>query len=45
VRRFEDLPSNARAFVRAVEQECGCRVELISVGPSREQVIRLDGAR
>ena len=45
VRRFEDLPKNAQAFVRAIVDECGCKIELISVGPSREQVIRLDGVR
>ena len=43
VRRFEDLPPNARAFVEAVSQECGSPILLVSVGPSREQVIRLDG--
>ena len=40
-RRFDDLPAPARAFVRAIEAECGVPVELVSVGPSREQVIRL----
>ena len=45
VRRFDDLPLNARNFVRAIEAECGVPVELVSVGPSREQVIRLDGGR
>jgi adenylosuccinate synthase len=43
VRRFEDLPANAQAFIRAIETECGVPVCLVSVGPSREQVIRLDG--
>jgi len=40
VRRFGDLPATARDFVRAIEAECGVPVELVSVGPSREQVIR-----
>lgn len=39
VRRMEDLPANARRFVEAIEQEAGARVTLVSVGPSREQVI------
>ena len=38
--RFDDLPAAARAFVLAIEAECGVPVELVSVGPSREQVIR-----
>ena len=45
VRRFEDLPPNARAFVEAIRAETGVPVSLVSVGPSREQVIRLDGVR
>jgi adenylosuccinate synthase len=39
-RRFDDLPTPARDFVLAIEAECGVPVELVSVGPSREQVIR-----
>ena len=40
VREFDALPAPAREFVRAIEAECGVPVELVSVGPSREQVIR-----
>lgn len=39
VRNFDDLPSQAQAFVRRVEQLLGCPVDLISVGPEREQAI------
>lgn len=45
VRRFDDLPPNARRFVEAIVEESGVPVSLVSVGPSREQVIRLDGVR
>ncbi len=45
VRTFDALPQNARNFIRAIEVECGVPIELVSVGPSREQVIRLDGGR
>lgn len=45
IRRFEDLPLDARCFVRAIEEECGVPVQLVSVGPSREQVILLDGVK
>jgi adenylosuccinate synthase len=39
-RRFDDLPAPARDFVLAIEAEVGVPIELVSVGPSREQVIR-----
>ncbi len=39
VRSFDDLPAQAQAFVRRVEQLLGCPVDLISVGPSREQAV------
>ena len=40
VRHFDELPTAARDFVGAIEAECGVPVGLVSVGPSREQVIR-----
>jgi adenylosuccinate synthase len=39
VRNFDDLPRQAQAFIRRVEQLLECPVDLISVGPSREQAI------
>ncbi len=42
VRRLEDLPANARRFVEAIAEEAGAPISLVSVGPSREQVILLD---
>ncbi|MCC6387235.1 MAG: adenylosuccinate synthase [Dehalococcoidia bacterium] len=39
VRNFDDLPKAAQAFIRRVEQLLECPVDLISVGPSREQAI------
>jgi adenylosuccinate synthase len=39
VRNFDDLPRQAQAFVRRVETLLECPVDLISVGPSREQAI------
>ncbi|MBM3974559.1 MAG: adenylosuccinate synthase [Planctomycetes bacterium] len=39
VRRFEDLPANARAYVQAIEQRTGIPVRTVSVGPERQQVI------
>ena len=39
VRNFDDLPPQAKVFIRRVEALLGCPVDLISVGPSREQAI------
>jgi adenylosuccinate synthase len=40
-RRFADLPPQAQAFVRKVEELSGIPVEFISVGPERNATIRL----
>lgn len=39
VRRFEDLPRNARAYVEWLEREVGAKIVMLSVGPERDQVI------
>ena len=39
VREFEDLPEAARAYVDRLEQLVGVPIRMISVGPSREQII------
>jgi adenylosuccinate synthase len=41
-RRFEELPANAQAYVRRLGELIGKPVEIISVGPEREQVILVD---
>jgi adenylosuccinate synthase len=38
---FEDLPPNAQAYVRALEQMSGARVSAIGVGPGRDQTLSL----
>ncbi|MBL8858578.1 MAG: adenylosuccinate synthase [Planctomycetes bacterium] len=39
VRRFEDLPQNARNYVEWLEREVGAPIVMLSVGPARDQVI------
>jgi adenylosuccinate synthase len=39
IRAFEDLPPQARAYVRRIEELVGCPIDLVSVGPEREQAI------
>ncbi|MFO8036721.1 MAG: adenylosuccinate synthase [Anaerolineales bacterium] len=40
VRKWRDLPDPAKAYVEKVEALSGLSVNLISVGPEREQIIR-----
>lgn len=39
VKRFEDLPANARAYLERLEQVCEAPVDMISTGPDREETI------
>ncbi|MDR3073869.1 MAG: adenylosuccinate synthase [Deltaproteobacteria bacterium] len=39
VRKWKDLPANARRYVERLEQLAGVRVSIVSVGPDREQTI------
>ena len=41
-RRFEELPANAQRYVRRIGQLIGKPIEIVSVGPEREQVIIVD---
>ena len=45
-RRYEDLPGAARSYVERVETLVGVPVEIISVGPGRDETIaRIDPFR
>ncbi len=39
VRRFEDLPEAAQAYVLYIEQQIGCSIKYVSVGPERDSII------
>jgi len=39
VRAFEDLPPQARAYVQCIQELVGCPIDMVSVGPEREQAI------
>jgi adenylosuccinate synthase len=39
VRAFEDLPPQAQAFLRRIEEVAGAPITIVSVGPAREQTI------
>ena len=38
-RRYDDLPANARSYLERLEEILGCPIEIISVGPGRDQTI------
>ena len=42
VRRFEELPANVRTYLKRIEQLTGVPVQIVSVGPGREQTIILN---
>ncbi len=37
IRAFEDLPKQAQAYVRRIEELVGVRASVVSVGPARDQ--------
>lgn len=39
IKRLEDLPANARAYLERVEAVCGVPIDIISTGPDREETI------
>lgn len=41
IKRLEDLPKNARAYLKRIEEVSGTRVDIISTGPDREETIVL----
>jgi adenylosuccinate synthase len=40
-RRFDDLPQKAKDYVRRIESLIGCPIDLVSVGPERDQCIEI----
>jgi adenylosuccinate synthase len=41
IRRIEDLPKNARAYVERIQQLCNCPVSILSFGPERDKTLHL----
>jgi adenylosuccinate synthase len=39
IRKYKDLPVNAKNYVKRMEELSGCPANLIGVGPAREQII------
>jgi len=41
IKRYEDLPANAQAYLKRIEAICEAPVDIISTGPDREETIVL----
>jgi adenylosuccinate synthase len=41
IKRFDDLPENARRYLKRLEEICGVPVDMISTGPERDETIIL----
>ena len=41
IKRYEDLPVNAKNYLKRMEEVCGVPVDIISTGPDREETIVL----
>jgi adenylosuccinate synthase len=39
VRRYDDLPQNTKRYLKAVEEIAGIPIEIVSVGPGRDETI------
>ena len=39
VRKYEDLPVEARNYIERIESSIGCRISYVSVGASRDEII------
>ncbi len=39
IKKYEDLPENAKKYIEYIEKQIGCRISMIGVGPDRNQCI------
>lgn len=42
IQTYDELPSNAKSYVRRIEEICGVSVSIVSVGPEREKTLWID---
>ena len=40
-RSYEELPENAKVYLRRIEEFTGVKIDIVSVGPKRDQTIRV----
>ena len=42
IKTYEELPENAKAYLKKIEELCGARIAMISTGPDREETILME---
>jgi len=42
IREYEDLPENARKYLERIQELAATRIQIVSVGPGRDETIVLD---
>lgn len=42
IKKFDELPANARKYLKRLEELCNVPISLVSVGPDRDQTIEVD---
>jgi adenylosuccinate synthase len=42
IRRWEDLPREARTYILRIEESSGVPIRLVSVGPERDQIVEIN---
>ena len=42
IRKYEDLPKEAKAYIQRCEELCGAKITMVGVGPDREQNIYIN---
>ena len=40
IRRLEDLPANAKKYIKKIEDYCGVKVGYVGVGPDRDSIAK-----
>ncbi len=41
IKSFDDLPDNAKKYIKTIELTTGIKISIISVGPNRNQTIEI----
>lgn len=41
VRKYKDLPKEAKAYIKFIKEYTGVKVSIVSVGPEREQILKV----
>ena len=40
IKKYQDLPNNARSYIETIERLCDIPIDIISTGPARDEIIQ-----